>query len=85
VNVTGEPVKPADVAVSVFAPAVVPNVHAGDVATPSEFVVTVAGAPNDPPPLATANVTDTPDTTLPFASLTTTLGAVLTAVPTVAD
>jgi hypothetical protein len=71
--------------VSVFVPAVVPRVHVGEVAIPEAFVVTVAVAPNEPPPVATANVTDTPDTTLPFASFTTTLGAVLTAVPTVAD
>jgi hypothetical protein len=66
VNVTGEPESDPDVAVSVFAPAVSPRVHAGDVAMPSESsVVTVVGVPTEPPPLATANVTDTPATMLP--------------------
>jgi len=38
----------------------------------------------EPPPLATANVTVTPLTGFPFASLTVTAGAVLTADPAVA-
>jgi hypothetical protein len=75
---------PVIVAVNVFAPAVAPNVHAGDVATPDAFVVTVAGVPNDPPPVATANVTDTPATGLLFTSRTSTLGAVATAAPATA-
>jgi hypothetical protein len=72
------------VAVSVFTPAVVPKVQAGLVATPALSVVTVPLAPKDPDPLAGANVTDTPLTTLPCASVTFTDGAVATAVPTVA-
>ncbi len=39
----------------------------------------------EPPPEATAKVTATPDTGLLFASVTSTLGAMATAVPTVAD
>src|SRR5262245_2846809 len=77
-------VTPLTVAVSVFAPAVAPRVQPPTVAVPValdvwEPPVTV------PPPLATANVTATPDTTLPYVSATRTLGAVVTAVDTDAD
>ena len=85
VNVTGEPDSEPEVAVRVFAPAVVPSVQAGDVATPEEFVDTTPDDARDPPPVATANVTDTLGTALPAASLTNTLGAVDTAAPAVAD
>lgn len=84
VNVIGDPVKPDEVAVSVFAPAVVPKVHAGDVAMPEALVVTVPEEASEPPPDATANVTDVPWTALPCASVTSTEGAVVTADPTVA-
>ena len=67
-----------------FAPAVVPSVHAGAVAMPLAFVVTVAGDARDPPPVATAKVTDTPAIPLPSWSSTATVGDVATAVPTVA-
>jgi hypothetical protein len=82
--VSGEPLKVPLVAVNVFPPAIVPNIQAGLVAMPALSVVTVVGEPNEPPPLATAKVTDTPLTALPFASVTFTEGAVATAVATVA-
>jgi hypothetical protein len=84
VKVTGEPVRPVAVAVTVLAPAVVPSVQAGPVAMPELSVVTVVPEPSEPDPVDTANVTDTPLTALPCASVTFTDGAVDTAVPTVA-
>jgi hypothetical protein len=84
VKVMGEPLKLPLVAVSVFAPAVVPSVQAGLVATPALSVVTAIVEANEPPPVATAKVTDSPLTALPCASVTFTDGAVATAVPTVA-
>ena len=83
VKVIGEPVNEPLVAVIVFDPAVVPRVQLPTVAIPLAFVVAFNIVP-EPPPVATAKVTDTPDTGLFDASLTITLGAVLTAVPTVA-
>jgi hypothetical protein len=83
VNVTGEPVSPEAVAVIVFAPAVVPSVHDPTVAMPEEFEVVVNDVP-DPPPVATAKVTDRLATGLPAASVTRTDGAVATAEPAVA-
>ena len=83
-KVSGEPVRPALVAVSVFAPAVVPRVQLPTVAMPEAFVVAEPPV-SDPPPAATAKVTLTPATGLPCASVTRTLGAVATAVLTVAD
>ena len=83
VNVIGEPVNEPLVAVIVLEPAVVPNVQLPTVAIPLAFVVVVKIVP-EPPPVATAKVTDTPDTGLLDASRTITLGAVLTDVPTVA-
>ena len=65
VKVTGDPVRPDEVAVSVFEPAVVPSVHAGDVAMPDASVVTVPEGASEPPPDATVNVTDVPWTALP--------------------
>ena len=84
VNVTGEPVRLPDVAVNVFEPTVVPKVQLPTVAIPLASVVAVNSVP-EPPPVATANVTLTPATTLLFASFTMTLGAVETADPAVAD
>jgi hypothetical protein len=84
VKVTGEPLNPVAVAVSVFAPTVVPKVQAGLVAIPPLSVITAPEDANEPPPLPTAKVTGTPLTALPCASVTTTEGAVATAVPTVA-
>jgi hypothetical protein len=85
VKVMGEPVKEPEVAVNVFDPTVVPRVHAGDVATPEEFVVTVPDDAREPPPVATAKVTEVPETPLPPESVTRTAGAVDTAEPAVAD
>jgi hypothetical protein len=84
VNITGDPVSEPLVAVIVFDPAIAPNVQLPTVAMPLAFVVAVNPVP-DPPPLATTNVTDTPETTLLFTSFTITLGAVATAEPAVAD
>ncbi len=76
-------VRPLQVALSVLAPAVVPSVQLPTVAMPEALVV-VEPPVTEPPPAVAAKVTVAPGTTLPFASLTTTLGAVATAVPTVA-
>src|SRR5256885_741822 len=85
VNVTGLPVSVPEVAVSVFGPAVGPNVQDVTVAIPLAPVVTGVVGVTVPPPDPTANVTLTPPTGLPFASRTITEGATGTAVPTVAD
>jgi hypothetical protein len=82
--VSGEPANPAEVTRSVFAPAMVPNVQAGLVAMPVLSVVTTPVEASEPLPLATAKVTDTPLTALPWASVTFTEGAVATVVATVA-
>ena len=84
VNVTGDPVSDPLVAVMVLDPTVVPRVQLPTVAMPLEFVA-VDNPVAKPPPVATANVTDTPETGLPFASFIMTLGAVAALVPTVAD
>ena len=84
VNVTGEPLRLPLVAVSVFDPTVVPNVQLPTVAMPLPFVVADNPVP-EPPPVATVNVTLTPETGLLFASFIMTLGADATPVPTVAD
>jgi hypothetical protein len=81
---TGEPVSPATVAVSVFAPAVVPKVQSGLLAIPALSVLTAFEDAIDPAPPLTLKVTPTPLTALPCPSVTTTEGAVATAVPTVA-
>jgi hypothetical protein len=78
VKVTGDPVRPDAVAVRVFGPAVAPRVHVGEVAMPSAPVVTVAGEPRVPPPVATANVTETPATGALPAPVTRTAGDVAT-------
>jgi hypothetical protein len=84
VNVTGDPVSPAEVAVSVFVPTVAPSVQLPTAAIPLAPVV-AAPPVIDPPPDATANVTATPLTGFPFASLTCTDGGVATADPAIAD
>ena len=84
VNVTGDPVRLPLVAVTVLDPTDVPRVQLPTVAIPLAFVVTDAPV-TEPPPDATANVTDTPETGLLLASFTITLGAVATAEPAVAD
>src|SRR5439155_1651068 len=85
VNVTGLPASPVAVAVSEFGPAVGPNVHDVTAAIPLAFVVTGVVGLTVPPPEATANVTLTPATGLPFASRTITEAGVATVVPAVAD
>src|SRR3989441_5561121 len=72
VNVTGLPVSPLDVAVSVFGPAVGPRDHDVTVAMPLVPVVTAVVGVTVPPPDVTANVTATPLTGLPLASCTIT-------------
>jgi hypothetical protein len=67
-----------------LAPAVVPRVQAGLVATPPLSVVTALLEAIEPPPVATAKVTDTPLTALSCASVTLTDGAIATEVATVA-
>jgi hypothetical protein len=81
VIVTGEPVSPVAVAVSVFVPAVVPRVQEVRAAMPEAFVATLDVGLRMPSPL---NVTDLPATGLPTESVTMTDGAVATAVSTVA-
>src|SRR5207237_1174436 len=80
VKVTGLPVSDPDVAVRVFEPAVALNVQLPTVAMPLPLVVWLPPV-IVPFPGATANVTATPVTGLPFASFTITKGCVLTAVP----
>ena len=84
VKVSGEPESPAQVAVSVLAPAVGPSFQLLTSAMPEDLVVTVNGPVIEPPPEATANVTSMPETGLPPASITFTLGAVATARPAIA-
>jgi hypothetical protein len=83
VKVSGDPVSPLLVAVSVLPPTIDPNVQLPTVATPLALVVALPPVML-PPPVATAKVTVTPATGLSNASRTSTLGAVATAIPTVA-
>jgi hypothetical protein len=69
-NDTGLPVKPAEEAVTVFVPAVAPNVRFVE-ASPVLSVVAVV-ALSVPPPAVTAKVTGAPETPLPFTSDTLT-------------
>jgi len=85
VNVTGLPVKPLAVAVTVFVPTAFPRVHDVTVAIPLPFVVAGFVPLTDPLPAVTANVTVTPATGLPLASVTITAGGEATAVPAGAD
>src|SRR5207247_9767012 len=73
VNVTGLPVSPLDVAVSVFVPAVVLRVQLPTVAIPLPFVVWVPPV-TVPLPTAAANVTVTSCSGLPLPSCTITDG-----------
>src|SRR5881396_1300306 len=73
VNVTGLPVSPLAVAVSVLVPAVVPSVQLPTLAMPLALVVWLAPVML-PLPGATANVTVTPPTGLPPPSFTITDG-----------
>src|SRR5437016_307547 len=83
VNVTGLPVSDPEVAVNVFGPAVALSVQLPTVAMPLPLVVWLPPV-IVPFPGATANLTATPVTGFPFASLTITDGGALTAVPAVA-
>src|SRR6266566_1271337 len=84
VNVTGLPDKVPELAVNVFEPAVALSVQLPTVAMPLPLVVCVPPV-TLPLPAAGVNVTATSATGFPFASFTITDGAVLTAVPAVAD
>src|SRR5437016_4552451 len=84
VKVTGLPVSDPEVAGGGFLPAVGPSVQLPTVAPPLLLAVWVPPV-IVPSPGATANVTATPVTGFPFASLTITDGGALTAVPAVAD
>src|SRR5437763_1700177 len=81
VKVTGLPVRPLDVTVSVFCPAVALSVHDVSAAIPSVPVLTGVVGVTVPLPSAGVNVTATPATGFPFASFTITDGGELTAVP----
>jgi hypothetical protein len=83
VKVSGEPVNDPLVAVSVLLPGTGPRVQLPTVAMPLALVVALPPVIL-PPPVATAKVTGTPETGLFSVSRTRTLGAVVTAVPTVA-
>src|SRR5205085_280187 len=83
VNVTGLPEREPEVAVNVFEPAVALSVQLPTVAMPLPLVVWLPPV-IVPFPGATANVTATPVTGFPFASLTITDGGALPAVPAVA-
>jgi hypothetical protein len=72
-----------EVAVRTFAPVTGPSVHEPTVAMPEAFVTAVPLV-TDPPPDATAKVTDTPDVGLPLASFTITDGGIGTALPAAA-
>ena len=80
--VTGLPVRTPEVAVIVLVTAAVPRVQLPTVAIPEAFVT---GDPpvRPPPPAVTAKVTETPDTGLPWASVTSTDGAMARVAPTV--
>jgi len=79
VNTTGLPLSPVAVARSVSGPAWLPSVQLPTAATP--FAPLVAGLPVTLP-CAGVNVTLTPPTGFPNASVTSTAGGVPTAVPT---
>src|SRR5437588_550285 len=83
-KVTGLPLKPLELAVSVFGPAGALSVQLPPVATPLALVVWLAPV-IVPFPGATANVTATCATGFPFPSFTITDGGEPTAVPAVAD
>ncbi len=78
-NWTG--VRPVTVAVRALSPAAGPRVQLPTAASPAASVVSVAPV-TAPPPCVTAKTTCTPGTGLAWVSVTRTLGAVATAVPT---
>ena len=63
-KMTGLPLSPGDVAVSVFVSALVPSVHEVTLAMPLALVVTGVVGTTVPLPAAAANVTETPATGL---------------------
>jgi hypothetical protein len=73
-----------DVAVSEFAPGVLPSVHPPALAIPDASVVADPVA-TEPPPETTLNVTTAPGNGAPFWSRTITEGVGETAVPALAD
>jgi len=83
VKVSGDPARPDTVAVMVLAPDALPNCQLVTVAIPRELVVTLLGD-TAPPPDVTAKATVTPETGLPTASVTVTLGDIVTLSDTVA-
>ena len=85
VNVTGLPVSPVAVAVSVLVPAVGLRVHDVSAAMPSAPVLTGVVGVTVPLPAAGVNVTATFATGFPLASFTITEGGGLTAVPAGAE
>ena len=84
-KVTGLPESAAELAVKVFDPAVALSVHVVRAAIPSDPVLTGVVGVTVPLPAAGVNVTATPATGFPLASLAITDGGALTAVPAVAD
>jgi hypothetical protein len=87
-NVTGLPLNPVAVAVTVLllVPAVVPRLQLLSEATPATSVLMLAGLAGlvVPPPAVSVKVTVTPWTPLPLRSVTLTEGGADTVVPTVA-
>ena len=82
VNTSGSPANVSPVvAANVFVPTPTPNVHDVTAANPVASVVTAPVGFTVPPPTVTTNVTSTPGTPLPFASVTIAAGGVATAVP----
>ena len=83
VKATRLPERPADAAVKLFGPAVLPRVQPPTVAIP--LVLVVCDAPvRLPPPEPTANVTATPAIGFPKRSVTSTAGGLPTADPATA-
>src|SRR6266550_4043032 len=80
VNETGLPLSPADVALRLFGPAAVASVQLPTVAMPLALLVWLAPVML-PFPGVTENVTATPATGFPLASLTITEGGIGTAAP----
>ena len=80
-NVTGDPDRPVDVAVTVFVPAVVPSVSVVE-AFPFDPVMAEV-ADREPPPAVMLNATLTPLTGFPLASFTITTRGLGSTVPTV--
>src|SRR5262249_35808790 len=82
VKVTGLPDRPVAVAVSAFAPIVLPRVQLVTCATPNALVSTGVVGSTPPAPPVTANVTATPGAAVLYTSFTITAGATATAVAT---